>query len=153
MGKIIDIAILLAIASSGALGAKSNRSVVLPLSEAQAISRLCSREPLPTVEAGWLPAESDLAEMEKRFSEIPKLQTKSGSSGIPSKAPRTYYRQYIGVVVKGEKYIYINGICDKKPPSDWRDKLVNVCDGGCNWGVLYDVQTGSFSDFGINAIA
>jgi hypothetical protein len=152
MGKTIGLVILLAIASPGALEAKSNLSVVLPSSEAQAISRLCSREPLPTVEAGWLPAESDLGRMEKKFPEIPKLR-KSGNAGIPLKSPRTYYRQYIGVVIKGEKYIYINGICDKKPPSDWRDKLVNVCDGGCNWGVLYDVQRGHFSEFGINGIA
>lgn len=153
MGKTIWLVVLLAITFPGALEGKSNRSAILPLSEAQSISRLCSREPLPAVETGWLPAESDLMAMEKRFPEIPKLQNKSENSGIAIRAPHSYYRQYIGVMIKGKKYIYINAICDKNPPLDWQEKLVNVCDGGCNWGVLYDVQTGIFSGFGMNGIA
>jgi len=30
--------------------------------------------------------------------------------------------------------------------------LLDDCDGGCNWGVLYDA-TGEFSQFGVNGIA
>jgi hypothetical protein len=153
MEKIIWLVVLLALIFPGALEAKNNRSVVLPLSEAQSIARLCSREPLPVVEGGWLPSQSDLAAMERRFPQISKLQSKSEDSGISIKAPRSYYRQYIGVTIMGRKYIYINAFCEKKPPSDWREKLVNDCDGGCNWGVLYEVQTGSFSGFSTNGIA
>lgn len=154
MGKTIWLVVLLALAFPAAMQAKrKTRTALLPLAEAQSVSRLCSREPRPDVEGGWLPPESDLAALEKRFPEISKLQSRNENSGISIRTPHSYYRQYIGVMVKGKKYIYVNAICDKKPPSGWQEKLVNVCDGGCNWGVLYDVQTGRFSEFGMNGIA
>jgi hypothetical protein len=154
MGKTIWLMVLVAMAFPGAMQAKrKSRAALLPLAEAQSVSRLCSREPRPEVEAGWLPTESDLAAMEKRFPEISKLQSRSEDSGISIRTPHSYYRRYVGVMVKGKKYLYVNAICDKKPPSFWQERLVNVCDGGCNWGVLYDIQTGSFSEFGMNGIA
>jgi hypothetical protein len=91
--------------------------------------------------------------MEKRLSEVPKLQGTTVESGVPIRDPRRYYRQYVGVIVSGQKLIYINAFCEEHPPSSWQQKLVDDCDGGCNWGVLYDPTTAEFSHFGVNGIA
>jgi len=130
---------------------RNNRAVVLPATEAQSVPRLCSRDSVPAVEAGWLPAPTDVAVIQKKFPEIQKLQRTSRDSGVPIEAPQSYYRQYVGVIVGGRKFIYINAICGK-PSASWRNKLEDTCDGGCNWGVLFDVQTGTFSGFGMNGI-
>ena len=90
--------------------------------------------------------------MESRIDKIADLKSKGGMVGVRIKDPRQTYRQYVGILIGGQRYVYINGIC-QKPNSDWHDRLQDVCDGGCNWGVLYNVQTGSFSDLETNGIA
>ena len=53
-----------------------------------------------------------------------------------------YDRLYLGIVVGGRRFVYINA----GPPG--------ICDGGsCCWGVLYDPATGRFFDLAFNGIA
>lgn len=76
-------------------------------------------------------------------------------NGLHIEHPNEFYRQYIAIVIKGHKFIYINAFCDQEEPvpSDWRKVLVSACDGGgCYWGVLYDPTTGKFSDLEINGL-
>ncbi len=65
--------------------------------------------------------------------------------------------QYVGVTIKGKKYIYINAFGNsiveeyKKHHLDFTTKLVVVCDGGTFfWGVLFDIETKEFSELAFN---
>jgi len=91
--------------------------------------------------------------MESRLSRISRLRTRSGIVGTRIGHPNRYYRQYLGIIIKNRKFIYINGLCEDKPPESWREMLNDVCDGGCNWGVVYDVATGKFSHLEMNGVA
>jgi len=91
--------------------------------------------------------------MESRFTRISRLRSKSGIMHARVEHPARYYRQYVGIIVGKRKLIYVNAFCDDKPPSYWRERAVNVCDGGCSWGVVYDIVTGEFSELELNGVA
>ncbi len=59
-----------------------------------------------------------------------------------------YFRQYLGVIVNGKRYIYIDASPSKK------DEMMIVCDGGKDyWGVLYDPENKTFSELAFNGEA
>jgi len=135
------------------LHARQQKWAVLPTSQSDGVARLCSRSELPKVDGGWEPTTADIDSIEKQLSKVSYLRGKLKGSPTRSSDPSYYYRQYVGVVVARQKLIYINAFCEEHPPSYWQQRLVDVCDGGCNWGVLFDPATGEFSRFGSNAIA
>ena len=49
--------------------------------------------------------------------------------------------------------LFINAFCDDTPPEFWREVLIDTCDGGCSWGVVYNVATGKFSYLEMNGVA
>jgi hypothetical protein len=130
---------------------QSGRATLLPETEAKGVSALCSRDS-PKVDKAWTPADSELALMESHLDKIAKLRSNGGMVGVQIKHPGQSYRQYVGVMMEGHKYIYINGICGK-PSARWRERLEDVCDGGCNWGVLYNMETHKFSDLTTKGVA
>ena len=132
---------------------KKSRSVVLPEGTAEQAKQLCSRPGPPKFDGTWKPTESDVQRMESHLSRISRLRSKSGIEGAHIENPERYYRQYIGIVVENRKLIFINAFCDDKPPESWREMLVDVCDGGCSWGVVYDIVTAEFSHFEMNGVA
>jgi len=134
-------------------GQGKNRSVVLPETAAQQIARLCSREGPPKFDGAWMPTDDDIRKMESQLSRISRLRSKGGIEGARIERPEGYYRQYVGIVIANRKFIYINAFCDDKPPSNWQDSIVDVCDGGCSWGVVYDIEKVAFSDLEMNGIA
>ena len=138
---------------NGWLQATEQKWVLLPPSQAKAVTRFCSRNNLAKVDRGWQLTAKDADAIEDALSKDNYLRGKLTSASTKEKDPRQYYRQYVGVVVGGRKLIYVNGIC-VKPPSYWTRKLENVCDGGaCFWGVLYDPASGEFSHFEMNGVA
>ena len=38
-------------------------------------------------------------------------------------------------------------------PEGWRERLMDVCDGGCNWGAVYDPDKKRFTDLTMNGVA
>jgi len=69
--------------------------------------------------------------------------------------PEQYYRQYLGVIQKGKKVLYINAIrvweTEETPPRNWRTHFYWVVDGGLGyWQVIYDPATQQFSGLQIN---
>ena len=113
---------------------KKGRSAVLPESAADQIKRLCSRPGPPSFEGTWVPKDDDIRLMEKRLNRISRLRSRSGMLGVRIEHPDRYHRQYIGIIVDKRKYIFINAFCDDKPPSQWQEFVIDVCDGGCSWG-------------------
>jgi hypothetical protein len=138
---------------SGWLEATEQKWVLLPPSQATAVTRLCSRNAEAKVDRGWQLSTKDADAIEDALSKDNYLHGELTSAPTKEKDPRQYYRQYVGVVVGGRKLIYVNGIC-VKPSSYWTRKLEDVCDGGaCFWGVLYDPASGEFSHFEMNGVA
>jgi hypothetical protein len=90
--------------------------------------------------------------MEARLSRISRLRTRSGIAGVRIEHPDRYYRQYLGIIIDGHKAIFINAFCAEKPSEFWRETLIDVCDGGCSWGVVYTVATGKFSHLEMNGV-
>ena len=79
------------------------------------------------------------------------------------KNPVDSYRQYVGVVIGGENFIYINAV-NKNSGEEFERRLESlknfskhtfgVCDGGSSyWGVLYNPKTRTFKDLAFNGSA
>jgi hypothetical protein len=135
------------------MGQTQPRGTLLPESEAEHLKQICSRPGPPEFQGTWKPTASDIQTMESRLSRILRLRTRSGIIGTRIEHPDRYYRQYFGIIINKRKVIYINALCEDKPPESWRDMFQDVCDGGCNWGVVYDVATGKFSHLEMNGVA
>ena len=105
--------------------------------------------------------------MESRLSNISKLNAKCCFEGASIEDPSKWFMQYAALVWRGKRIIYISAIEREQPtnyviengkfkeiPSDsWKDFAVVICDGGNTWGVIYDPETGRFSELSINGIA
>jgi hypothetical protein len=146
----LTLAVILAVTRLQVLvaQAKDPRAVLLPESAAKQVKQLCSRES-PKVDGVWTPSTTILGTMESRIDKVAELESTHGRI----KDPRQSYRQYVGILIEGKRYIYINGMCER-PRGDWDKRLQDVCDGGsCFWSVLYNVESGSFSNLQTNGRA
>jgi len=153
MRYLISATALILVMASISVAQMKTRWTLLPETEADHAKQLCSRPGPPKFQATWKPTESHIQTMESRLSRISRLRTQSGIVGVQIEHPDRYYRQYLGIIIKGHKFIFINAFCDDKPPQTWRESLIDVCDGGCSWGVVYDVATGQFSHLEMNGVA
>ncbi|MGB0040213.1 MAG: hypothetical protein WBQ00_15025 [Terriglobales bacterium] len=149
--RLIHATLAFVLMANWTLQAEQQKWVSLPPSQSESLARLCSRNG-PKVDGGWKLTKTDVDAVEKALADASYLRERLAHSTARSSDPQSYYRQHIGVTVAGRKVIYINGIC-REPPSYWKKELVDVCDGGCDWGVLYDPATGEFSQFTINGVA
>jgi hypothetical protein len=132
----------------------NNRSAVLPESVARELARYLSYPGFPHFDGTWMPAEADVRTMESRLSRITQLGRQGGNRDKRMEHPERFYRQYVGIMVGKHKFIYINAFCDDPPPSRWKQRLVEVSDGGaCFWNVNYDTVSGEFSFLQINGYA
>jgi hypothetical protein len=148
------VIVFILLALPDAFSQQKQRFVLLPESEARRFTNpsmnLCSRE-TPRAEGTWQPSEADLKSLEAHFSDLSKLVSKGSPSTVQILHPEQYYRQYIGVVVRGKKLIYINSLPDITFSRNWREEFVDVCDGGARfWGAFYDTATGQFSNLQTN---
>ena len=129
-----------------------DRFVVLPQSEGKQLP-LCSR-PGPRVAGTWDPLVQDILSLESHLGEIARLKAHGAVHGAQIAHPEESMRQYLGIVVDGKRQIYINAFVKGIVPKNWREKFVTICDGGAGvWGVLYDPQSGTFSDLETNGLA
>jgi hypothetical protein len=135
-----------------AYGQQSSRYVVLPSTAARAVTSQCSRRAPQKIEGGWRPTRAVIEKMEAHLSRISTLQADGWPASIRIVNPARYYRQYIGVILAGRRMVYVNASC--REHKAWTTRYTDVCDGAtCEWGVLYDPQTGQFSELGINGRA
>jgi hypothetical protein len=150
----LTIVAVSAVAFQASFGQATKPSVLLPESAAKEVSALCSREGLDNVDGSWRPKNADIVAMESNLWRISKLRSEDGVVGARVRHPERDFRQYVAVVVSGRKLIYINAFCsvDGDPPTYWQSRMVKNCDGGCDWGAIYDPATGRFSHLGTNGI-
>ncbi len=124
---------------------------ILPESAAAETRRLCSRDGPPPFEGTWAPSDGNVREAERRLAKVGLLRGDGVPNGI--KHPWKYCRQYVGLVINGSKWMYINAfLADCREPA-WRTTLADTCDGGtASWGVMYDPGSGRFSQLRANGI-
>ena len=133
------------------------RSAALPPGAAQML-RLCSR-PAPAFEDSWKLHDADVEQLERDLPRLMRSQARGCCfRGASVDDVDAYFRQYIGLIINGRRYIYINafpvGSSGRRPgripPPHWQRDPYDVCDGGSHWGVLYDVTSRRFTDLSFN---
>lgn len=123
------------------LGQRPDQSAILPATEAQSVTRLCSRQGPKHVSGGWLPSSEDVAKLEKHLGDL------SNMTPVSIVKPFSYRRQYVGIILAGKYLVYVNAFPPNDYSKDWRTRFVSVCDGGPDfWGVIFDPSTGKFSE-------
>ena len=134
-------------------GQNEKHFALLPKGDAIAISRLCSRNG-PKVCGSWKPTKDDIELVESSISFVSKLKSEDSRLAVNIANPSSYYRQYLGILVDGRKLIYLNAFDPRLLRSDWRERFVDICDGGTGvWGVLYDPEKREFSKLTTNGHA
>jgi len=102
----------------------------------------CSRS-APRPQSYWAADRSTVGEAERRLTTI------SGMEREQIGDPLDTLRQYVGVVVDGHRYLYLNAL-PKSESAHIRkslDQPIMVCDGGPHfWGALYDPDKAVFLD-------
>jgi hypothetical protein len=102
----------------------------------------------------WTPSEADVSEAERRLLAFLQSGVLKGSERDKIlKNLRTYKRQYVGLVIKGEKEVFINLFCVVDGPY-WIRREVIVMDGGaCFFRVQFSMKTKTFHSLQVNGYA
>ena len=146
---------------------------ILTGNEAELVLTQCSHY-APEASGFWQPAPADISELERR---LPAWLSRQSHG--PSKEMQ-YFRQYVGVIHDGRRFIYLNAFPADSIRDDaefykqmkarndpalaawpsnfsehhWREHAVMVCDGGnVYWGVEYDPLTKQFLNLDENGEA
>jgi len=105
----------------------------------QVTNLVCSREVPGHVSSGWDPTPALVAEAEARLPGFVSMNRTMNGYRRPPKPLDEYYRQYVGVVIGGERFIYVNLFPRSLAEGGWRTGYLLVCDGGAEyWSVLFD---------------
>ena len=146
---------------------------VLTGEEAVEVLNQCSHY-APQPQGLWQPSKAQIAELERRLPAWLARQSRRPWHKV------RYFRQYVGVVHEGHRYIYLNAfpadsvrenvqlfaeLKAKNHPAlaglpsylanenYWREHAIVVCDGGdVYWGVEYDPITQKFMNLSENGI-
>lgn len=103
-------------------------------------------------EGYWTPGRDDVLVFEQRLE--PYLQQAAPQTYPgPLRELNVYQRQYVGILVNGQRVIFANFFCNAYD-TDWQREFVFVLDGGsCYFEVKYDIETGEFYDLSIHGEA
>ena len=97
------------------------------------------------------PTPKDIALLHKYFKDIHSLET---TSTCKIRSLKYYLFQYIGVIIKGKKFIYINAARKDGPiikRLNWKDVPIWVSDGGNDFfGILFDLKFKKFTQLVTN---
>lgn len=127
------------------------QSVVLGPEHVADLMRTCGRGVPSGLTGYWAPDSQTLSHLEARLPAM--LEAHVRPSDRPRLARIPIIRQYMGFVRSGRRVIYVNGWPDTGLPDTRR--WTNAAGGGCGggplvFGVLYDPDTRTFSDFAGN---
>ena len=140
-------------------GSADPEVAVLPPSEAERMQQ-CSRAGPPPFDGTWTPTPEQISFLKGRLSGLVGMQ--STACCLPGASIRTLSGmriQVVGLVLSDTKarVLYLNGfagLAETAGHDSWRTNAYIVCDGGSNhWGVLFDPETGTFSQLAFNGQA
>lgn len=123
---------------------------ILPESELKMVLSPCSRDGPRDVTSTWTPTAADILFAETRLKDY--VRTKLGQP------LEKYYRQYIGIIIRGKKAVYLNAVeafqedalFEELHPK-WRTEYMRICDGSDTvWGVEYYVEEQRLMNFETN---
>jgi hypothetical protein len=121
------------------------------------VLRQCSRGGPKAGMATWQPTSADVAMVEAQLAGALSTAYPARPGDIDfAKAPQGWWRQYVGIVRGGKRYVYGNFFRPENDPPigikvDWRKVAAVICDGGPQFfGVEFDVQTKKFTQIDFN---
>jgi hypothetical protein len=136
-------------------------SAIMDSSAGPKMLHQCSRSTPNNIQSYWKPSKRDIDSLENRFQVIKEIRSKEccvGGARIDSL--QQYGFQYVGVIIKGKKYIYINAFpieelsIFKAHNTDPGTTPILACDGGKSfWGALFDPESKEFSSLAFNGFA
>jgi hypothetical protein len=106
-------------------------------------------------EAYWTPSQAEVAALEAGLVDYLQRELSEGMWGyrVWERLPE-YGRQYFGLVFEGERLIFANYFCNTSDDMNWQEQYVLVMDGGdCFFRLLYNPQTGEYSNLIVNGEA
>jgi len=150
--RIILILALSPFAVQAAGRAAESYRVLLEGDQAAIVIHQCMREAPVAIQDTWVPDAAVVQKLDARLSDILKLEsTLCCGAGERVTHLDRYFLQYAGLVIEGRKLIYINALPVAAADKDWRSKTVLSCAASADyWGVLYDPDSGQFSDLAFN---
>lgn len=146
---------VLILSSTIASGEDLKMYTVLSGQEAKNIVNQCSRTSPQDITDFWIPDEKVIASIESNLEIIEQLDPELCCfSNVRISNVQNYFRQYVGILYEGHRLIYINAFLGPHSPKNWQTEAVIACDGGTSfWGVIFDPETGQFSQLAINGVA
>jgi hypothetical protein len=121
------------------------------------VLRQCSRGGPKAGKATWQPSAADVAVIETQLPIALSAAYPSLPGDIDfAKAPQGWWRQYVGIIRGGKRYVYGNFFRPYEPlpgvpKIDWRREAAVICDGGPQFfGVEFDVQAKKFTQIDFN---
>ncbi|RYE53453.1 MAG: hypothetical protein EOP48_14370 [Sphingobacteriales bacterium] len=156
--KLVTLFICLGImvgAKSQGFNFSPSLEVVVNHSRQTDILKQCSRITPKDVEGYWSIDTLSVQKLHANFRKVQKLKPDCCTAmGWKIQNLQPYAFQYLGIIIKGKKFIYVNAF-PKGRVEDVneipQDRLVNVCDGGTDfWGVLFDANTSIFKSLSVN---
>jgi len=118
----------------------------------------CSRAAPGEVDSFFTLTSNDVQKLENNFKKILNIRAKDCCllNGM-IKNIENYCFQYVGFVINNKKYIYVNALKMESEEDlktiykDWKTSPIIICDGGDSfWGIIYDLETGLFTQLSIN---
>ena len=152
--------ILLSISLAHGQEFKPKYSTILDVRHGPSLMSQCSRSTPDHVADYWKLTAEDVAILERNLKNITKLKSKGCCiAGLRITDPADYAYQYIGVVIRKQRYIYINAFAYSSDEwleqfiPRWQTEPLVVCDGGDGfWGAIFNPDNGKFSQLSINGI-
>ena len=130
--------------------------VVFPDQKALELVHQCSRRAPGPISGTWTPSAQQIADLDDAL--LPALMVQFVQRELSDKGwqPTDYYRQYGGLIIRGQRIIYVNAfnryvVEHSKPIDAWKTKAVAICDGGeLVFGVEYDPESKTLSEIQFN---
>ena len=139
--RLTIIAALVAPACGGRpRGDPQERQVVLlDTTAVAAVHQMCSRPGPGNVGGIWRPSHAQVLQADSLVrtelqARLARLEWLRPDSLRPR--PGDYYRQYVALLIGGQRVLYVNGfhrstLADYGPDTlRWKHRFINVCDGG-----------------------
>jgi hypothetical protein len=130
-------------------GARDRQIFVLTPTAGPNLLGQCSR-PEPQNDGGfWAPTSAQIADLESHLRAFLASTPKAATLFDLDR----YHRQYLGFLRGGKRFIYGNFYSHYYDPKREATQPVLVCDGGRGfWGIVYSVDSSTFSDFFVNGL-